>query len=92
MATNLRTPGVYVQEITTLSASIAGVETAIPAFVGYVQKAESNGEGIPMFTPVRITSFLEYESIFGGPDPQAFNIKIADVSVGGNVTRTVTVD
>jgi uncharacterized protein len=93
MATNLRTPGVYVQEITTLSASIAGVDTAIPAFVGYVQKAERNGgEGIPMFTPVRIASFLEYESIFGGPDPQGFNINVADVSVGGNVTRTVSVD
>lgn len=92
MATNLRTPGVYVQEITTLSASIAGVDTAIPAFVGYVQKAERDGEGIPMFTPVRIASFLEYESIFGGPDPQGFNINIADVSVGGNVTRTVSVN
>jgi uncharacterized protein len=92
MATNLRTPGVYVQEITTLSASIAGVDTAIPAFVGYVQKAELNGEGIPMFTPVRISSFLEYESIFGGPDPQGFNINIADVSVFGNVTRTVSVN
>lgn len=92
MATNLRTPGVYVQEIPTLSASVAGVETAIPAFVGYVQKADRNGEGIPMFTPVRIASFLEYESIFGGPDPQGFNIDIADVSVGGNVTRTVSVN
>ena len=92
MATNLRTPGVYVQEITTLPASIAGVSTAIPAFVGYVQKAERDGEGIPMFTPVRITSFLDYESIFGGPDPQGFNINIADVSVGGNVTRTVSVN
>lgn len=92
MATNLRTPGVYVQEITTLSASVAGVETAIPAFVGYVEKAERNGEGIPMYTPVRISSFLEYQSMFGGPDPQAFDITVADVTVGTNVTRTVSVD
>lgn len=91
MATNLRTPGVYIQEITTLPASIAGVDTAIPAFVGYVQKAERNGEGIPMLTPVRISSFLEYESLFGGPDPQVFDIVVADVNTGGNIARTVSV-
>lgn len=92
MATNLRTPGVYIQEIATLPASVAGVDTAIPAFVGYVQKAERDGKNIPMFTPVRITSFLDYEAIFGGPDPQGFNINIADVDDNGTITRTVSVN
>jgi len=91
MATNLRTPGVYIQEISTLPASVAGVDTAVPAFVGYVQKADRNGEGIPMLTPVRITSFLDYEAIFGGPEPQGFDINVDDVEVDGNTTRTVTV-
>lgn len=92
MATNLRTPGVYIQEISTLPASVAGVDTAIPAFVGYVQKADRNGEGIPMLTPIRITSFLDYEAIFGGPEPQGFNISVDDVDDNGNVTRTVSVN
>lgn len=92
MASNYKTPGVYVEEITTLPASVAGVETAIPAFVGYVQKADRDGEGIPMFTPTRITSFLEYQAIFGGADSQEFNIEVDDVTVNGNTTRTVTVD
>lgn len=92
MTSNYKTPGVYVEEITTLPASVAGVETAIPAFVGYVQKADRDGEGIPMFTPTRITSFLEYQAIFGDADSQEFNIEVDDVTVNGNTTRTVTVD
>ena len=35
----LSTPGVYVQEISTLPPSVAEVETAIPAFIGYTEKA-----------------------------------------------------
>ncbi len=91
MITNIATPGVYIQEINTLPPSVAGVSTAIPAFVGYVEKAERNGEGIPLFTPVRITSFLEYESFFGGPDPQHFKIEIADNTTVTPTLRTVKV-
>ena len=36
----LSTPGVYVQEIPSLPPSVAEVETAIPAFVGYTEKAD----------------------------------------------------
>lgn len=92
MATDFRTPGVYIQEINTLPASVVGVDTAVPAFVGYVQKADRDGEGIPMLTPTRITSFLDYVAIFGGPDPQAFDITVADVDNSGNITRTVSVN
>ena len=44
-----KTPGVYVEEITTLPPSVAEVETAIPAFIGYTET------GIP-FLPKRIAS------------------------------------
>lgn len=36
----LSTPGVFVQEISSLPPSVAEVETAIPAFVGYTEKAD----------------------------------------------------
>lgn len=61
----LKTPGVYVEEIPKLPPSIAQVETAIPAFIGYTQKAE-NSRGEPLTNePTRITSLLEYERFFG---------------------------
>jgi len=69
---NYKTPGVYVEEISKLPASVAPVATAIPAFIGYTEKREKNGETLPANTPVRITSLLEYETIFGG----AYNEKL----------------
>jgi phage tail sheath protein FI len=35
-----KTPGVYIEEIPKLPPSIASVETAIPAFTGYTEKAQ----------------------------------------------------
>ena len=59
MANSYKTPGVYVEEISTLPASVAQVATAIPAFIGYTGKAERlNGD--PITGPHRITSLLEY--------------------------------
>jgi uncharacterized protein len=34
---NYRTPGVYVEEISKLPASVAQSETAIPVFIGYTK-------------------------------------------------------
>lgn len=34
---NLKTPGVDIDEAPTLPSSIVGVNTAIPAFIGYVE-------------------------------------------------------
>ncbi len=85
------TPGVYIEEIPVLPASIAGVSTAVPAFIGYVEKAESNGVGIPLNTPVRLTSFLEYQTIFGGAQGQSFSIVVNDDTTQTPNVRTVTV-
>ena len=37
MAGTYKTPGVYVEEITKLPPSVAEVDTAVPAFVGYTE-------------------------------------------------------
>src|SRR5216684_3816501 len=58
-----RTPGVFVEEISTLPPSVAEVSTAIPAFFGYTEK------GPPI---ARVSSFLEYTAAFGGAKPAAF--------------------
>lgn len=66
----LKTPGVYVEEIPKLPPSIAQVETAIPAFIGYTEKAV-NSRGEPLVNkPTRITSLLEYERFFGAADAE----------------------
>jgi len=72
-----KTPGVYVQEISKLPASIAPVATAIPAFIGYTEKhALKNGEDVKN-SPVRLQSLLEYEEIFGGPFNEKFKVTLS---------------
>lgn len=70
------TPGVYVEEISALPPSVAGVATAIPAFIGYTQQATQHAAGDLTLKPLRITSMVEYEKYFGTADPEA-KIKVA---------------
>ena len=73
MAANYRTPGVYIEEISKFPPSVAQVETAIPAFIGYTEKArekEADTSETLFLAPKRIVSLLEYETFFGGPDPE----------------------
>lgn len=71
-----KTPDVYVEEISIFPPSVAEVETAIPAFVGYTEKAELNGKEI-FNTPLKIGSMLEYEMYFGGaPEPKSINVEL----------------
>ncbi|WP_372932997.1 phage tail sheath family protein [Mariniphaga sediminis] len=80
MATAYKTPGVYVEEISKFPPSVAQVETAIPAFVGYTEMALIEGvdyhdEGI--IKPIKIGSLPEYEFFFGGaPEPTTVEIEL----------------
>lgn len=62
-------PGVYVEEIQSLPATVVQVATAIPAFIGYTEKAdlETSGDNLLDNVPTRITSMAEYRAHFGGP-------------------------
>lgn len=60
--TTFKTPGVYVEEISTFPPSVAEVETAIPAFFGFTEKGDKN-------VPKRIVSLKEFEESFGKGDP-----------------------
>jgi uncharacterized protein len=73
-------PGVYIEETSFQPASIAGVETAIPAFVGYTEKTGKDGNHRALLNqPSRITSMLEYRELFGGAHPERFKLKVADL-------------
>ena len=85
-----KTPGVYIKEISAFPPSIAGVETAIPAFIGYTEKADFQGKSVAI-QPVRITSLLEYEQFFGGAQKEvSITVTIADTVLGGVTTRTIS--
>lgn len=82
-----KTPGVYVEEISKFPPSVAQVETAIPAFIGYTEKGPNN-------EPTRITSLMEYETLFGGADLEktAIKLDILDDVVTATVTATALSD
>ena len=87
-----KTPGVYIEEISTLPASVAGVETAIPAFIGYTANAVQDGVDVTG-KAIRISSLLEYAEIFGGPNDEDIVVTLNDtVNSSNEVTdRSVTV-
>ncbi|KAA5821411.1 phage tail sheath family protein [Algibacter amylolyticus] len=64
MAAILRYPGVYIQEQNSLLHSISDLPTAVPAFIGYTEKASINEESV-LNIPTKIRSFAEYVSVFG---------------------------
>lgn len=58
------------EEISKFPPSIAAVETAIPAFIGYTEIAKLKEDDDLRLIPRRITSLLEYERFFGGAQPE----------------------
>lgn len=73
---NPATPGVSVEEITKLPYSVAYIETAMPAFIGYTELLP-----VGYNEPFRISSLLEYEQYFGKAKEE--NIQLQDVEGKG---------
>lgn len=80
---NYKTPGVYVNEVSLLPPSVAPVATAIPAFIGYTEKAFEK-ESLHL-KPFRISSMLDYETYFGYAYPQ----KGIEVAVDGDTITQI---
>lgn len=70
-----KSPGVYIEEIWRFPPSVAEVDTAIPAFIGYTQKADKDQPGDLLNRPTRIKSFIEYRHYFGEADSEK-NIEV----------------
>jgi phage tail sheath protein FI len=93
MATTYKTPGVYVEEIVKFPPSVAQVETAIPAFIGYTEKATNKIDGDLSLIPKRIASLLEYENYFGHAYPETtISVNITDSLLNGNLQRDIVVN
>ncbi len=80
---NYSTPGVYVEEIALLPPSVAQVATAIPAFLGYTEKAlDENGVEQAGTVVTRISNLKEYSDKFGDPLGNRFTVS----TVNGNMS------
>ncbi len=90
MATDYKTPGVYIEEKPSLPPSIAPVETAIPVFIGYTEKADDATPGDLHLQPTRITSLVEYVKHFGLAQKEtAITVTIKHLT-DGTISRSAT--
>lgn len=80
MPSKLMTPGVYIEEKNAFPNSVVAVETAVPVFIGYTEKAEWNEKSLRN-KPTRITSFAEYIERFGGAFHAKFVITQPDPAI-----------
>lgn len=66
----MKTPGVYIVEKSAFPNSVVEVATAVPAFIGYTEKAV-NGNKSLLNKPWKISSMAEFRTYFGdAPKPQ----------------------
>lgn len=86
MAQTLMTPGVYIEEKNAFPGSVVEVATAIPAFIGYTERASRNGKSL-VNVPTRVTSFAEYLELFGGAFSPKFTL--ADAQAGDRHLITI---
>jgi phage tail sheath protein FI len=93
MPSTYKTPGVYVEEVSVFPPSVAQVETAIPAFIGFTEKATNVKTDDLNLIPKRITSLKEYEKYFGFAKNEAVTIEIAETlsATDAVLTRDVSI-
>ena len=71
-----KTPDVYTVEKSTLPSSVVTGASAIPAFVGYTEKAKDSNDRSLTNVPTRINSMREYENKFGQAVETEFKVEI----------------
>lgn len=70
-----KTLGVYIKEKNAFGNSVVEAETAIPAFIGFTEKAV-NGDKSLLNQPWKITSMTEFITYFGGAPQNKFTLTI----------------
>lgn len=75
----MKTPGVYVKEQSAFPNSVVEAPTAVPAFIGYTEKA-INGTKSLLNKPFKITSLAEFNQYFGFAPAPKFTLATADQS------------
>lgn len=76
MAKILKTPGVYIEERSAFPNSVVPVATALPAFIGYTERADHQEKSLHL-KPTRISSLGEYLQLFGGAPLTKFTLSVS---------------
>ena len=72
MAT-MKTPGVCIVEKSVIPNSVVEVATAVPAFIGYTEKADNGGKTLRN-KPWRITNMSDFHNYYGASPSSQFEI------------------
>jgi phage tail sheath protein FI len=81
----VKTPGVYILDKGAFPNSIVEVATAVPAFVGWTERADDKGSSLHL-KPWRITSMAEYQQCFGGaPTAEHVRFRLAKMTGAGSL-------
>ena len=86
MAKTYKTPGTYIEEIVKLPPSVTQIDSSIPIFIGYTEKASDGNKPLPteliddilIVQAKRITSLIEYELYFGKTKLQPINVRVEE--------------
>jgi uncharacterized protein len=85
-----KTPDVYIEEISVFPPSVAEVETAIPAFIGYTEFARKNAANDLILVPTKIFSLKDYEQYYGLPKADTISTSVSNDPAGGFKIDTFT--
>lgn len=79
------TPGAYTEEKNAFQNSAVAVETAVPVFIGYTEKAARKDKSL-IGESIRVSSFAEYLQWFGGAYHHQFHLS----NSAGSSPATIT--
>lgn len=88
------TPGVYITEMDAFGPPVFAAPTAVPAFIGYTEKATLMGR-LAYNRPIRIESFDQYVAIFGegfAGQPEIIGVDASRVAADPDVFDVSLVD
>lgn len=87
-----KTPGVYVEELQLIPPSVASVATAIPAFIGHTAVTQDTAGTTLINIPIRLTSLLDFTTVFGGAyDPASYTVQV-DPGAGFSILNVTPVN
>ncbi len=73
----MKTPGVYIVEKSAFPNSVVEVATAVPAFIGYTEKADNKGKTL-VNKPWKISSMAEFHNYYGYGSKPVFKVRKAE--------------
>ena len=68
--------GVFIEEESALTPLVKEVDTALPAFVGYTEKASRRYPGDLILVPTKVQSLKDFENHFGYPYENELEIEV----------------